>query len=207
MEPLKIPLNLLGVDCESSGSVGMSHLLPFFERRIWMYLLSFFESEGVFFAWKSSEIKFWRAVRACDISRNDRPVVTRMHLEFFWNFCMNCCIVCFHWKCSWSISHDPCSDPWIGFPCSRIIWSENSIRISGRLCRLIWYGEISVFCHFFVWCCCLSRIARAKLYSWWLCSKNYWFFSDLTYLKCWKYLFEIVLLLPWAEILGMGNLE
>ena len=49
--------------------------------------------------------------------------------------------------------------------------------------------------------------ARVNLYSWWLCSKNYWFLSDLTYLKCWKYLFEIVLLLPWAEILGMGNLE
>ena len=27
-------------------------------------------------------------------------------------------------------------------------------------------------------------------------SKNYWFLSDLTYLECWKYLFEIVLLLP-----------
>ena len=26
--------------------------------------------------------------------------------------------------------------------------------------------------------------------------KNYWFLSDLTYLKCWKYLFEIVLLFP-----------
>ena len=29
-----------------------------------------------------------------------------------------------------------------------------------------------------------------------LCSKNYCFLSDLAYLKCWKYLFEIVLLLP-----------
>ena len=25
------PIGLAGVDCESSGSIGMSHLLPFFE--------------------------------------------------------------------------------------------------------------------------------------------------------------------------------
>ena len=35
------PIELLGVGCESSGSVGMSHLLPFFEWNV--YLLSFFE--------------------------------------------------------------------------------------------------------------------------------------------------------------------
>ena len=41
-----------------------------------------------------------------------------------------------------------------------------------------------------------KQIARVNLYSWWFFSKNYWFLSDLTYRKCWKYLFEIVLLLP-----------
>ena len=35
------PIGLLGVGCESSGSVGMSHLLPFCERNV--YLLLFFE--------------------------------------------------------------------------------------------------------------------------------------------------------------------
>ena len=142
-----------------------------------------------------------------------------MHLEFFWNICMNCCNVCFLWKCSWNISHDPCSDPcidpWIGFflP-AEPSWNRNSIRMSGRLCML---GtdtvSIFVFCHIFVWSVVhrriLSRIARVNLYSWWLSSKNYWFLSDLTYLKCWKYLFEIVLLLhvsvnSWNGQSGVG---
>ena len=36
---------------------------------------------------------------------------------------------------------------------------------------------------------------RVNLYSWWLFSKNYWFLSNPTYLKCWRNLFEIELLL------------
>ena len=37
--------------------------------------------------------------------------------------------------------------------------------------------------------------------------KNYQFLSDVTYLKCLENLFEIGLLLPWAEILSVRNLK
>ena len=41
-----------------------------------------------------------------------------------------------------------------------------------------------------------SRKKHRILYSWRLFLKNCWFLSDLTYLKCWKKLFEIEILLP-----------
>ena len=49
------PIGLAGVDCESSGSVGMLLLCN---------LLPFFEEKSEFFVWKSSESKPCRTVRA-----------------------------------------------------------------------------------------------------------------------------------------------